>query len=111
MLLIGVTGWIVRLGFQLLQLQSATPMGIIKTLVSWAIGVVMVALFVRVIGQWIGLSPYSRGFRLVHRLTDWIILPIRRRLPSFGPIDASPIVAYLALILLRELVWALPGGR
>lgn len=37
-------------------------------------------------------------------LTDWIIVPIRRVLPPFGIIDASPIAAYFALYLLRGLV-------
>jgi uncharacterized protein YggT (Ycf19 family) len=40
-------------------------------------------------------------------LTDWLVEPIRRRLPPFGPLDLSPLVAYFALVLLRALVFSL----
>ncbi|MFN0180264.1 MAG: YggT family protein [Gemmatimonadales bacterium] len=111
LLVIGLTRWILGFVFSLLQLTSAGPMVWIKTVAGWAIAIVMMALLVRVVAQWIGASPFSRFMQLVTRLTDWIILPIRRRVPALGPIDVSPILAYFALFLLRELVWALPGGR
>jgi uncharacterized protein YggT (Ycf19 family) len=37
-------------------------------------------------------------------LSDWIVEPIRRRLPPMGAIDLSPWVAYLVLFLLREIL-------
>lgn len=111
LLVIGLTRWVLGFVFSLFQLASAGPMGWVKAIASWAIAVVMIALMVRVVAQWIGASPFSRVMRLIARLTDWIILPIRRRVPAFGPIDISPILAYFALFVLRELVWALPGGR
>jgi YggT family protein len=111
LLLIGLTRWILGFVLSLFQLGSAGPMVWIKTIATWAIAIVMMALLVRVVAQWIGASPFSRVMRVVTRLTDWILLPIRRRVPGMGPIDISPILAYFALFLLRELVWALPGGR
>ena len=40
-------------------------------------------------------------------LTDWIIEPIRRILPPFGMIDFSPVVAWLALSIVRSFVLSL----
>ncbi|MCL4866027.1 MAG: YggT family protein, partial [Gemmatimonadales bacterium] len=39
--------------------------------------------------------------------TEWLVAPIRRRMPPMGPFDLSPIVAYFALILLRALLFLL----
>ena len=41
---------------------------------------------------------------VVFALTDWLILPIARRLPPMGTLDLSPFVAYLVLLLLRAFV-------
>ena len=49
----------------------------------------MLALFVRVIASWLGISPYSAWMRPVMILTDWLIEPIRRILPPMGMIDFS----------------------
>ena len=45
-----------------------------------------------------GANPYVRqiGYAL-HRLTEPLLGPIRRRLPDLGGIDISPIVLLLAL--------------
>jgi uncharacterized protein YggT (Ycf19 family) len=42
--------------------------------------------------------------RPFYSATDWLIEPIRRRLPPFGAIDVSPVLAYLLLLLLREAI-------
>jgi YggT family protein len=62
---------------------------------------VMLALFIRVIGSWVGLSPYSRLGRVVGALTDWILDPIRSVLPPLGMIDLAPLVAYFLLQVAR----------
>jgi uncharacterized protein YggT (Ycf19 family) len=37
-------------------------------------------------------------------LTSWLIDPIRRILPPFGPFDLSPMVAWLVLYVVRGFV-------
>ena len=61
----------------------------------------MLALFVRVIASWLGISPYSAWMRPVMILTNWLIEPIRRILPPMGMIDFCPMVAWLLLWLAR----------
>lgn len=41
----------------------------------------------------------------LYRITEPLLRPIRRILPSFGGIDLSPIVLILLLIFLRNLLW------
>ena len=64
----------------------------------------MIALFVRVIASWFGISPYRPWMRPAMALTDWLIEPIRRILPPVGMIDFSPLVAWLVLRLVRGFV-------
>ncbi|MBV5298144.1 MAG: YggT family protein [Rhodoferax sp.] len=49
--------------------------------------------------------------RLVFALTDWIVLPLRRMLPSIGALDsASLVAAYLLQLVEFGLLWLLAGG-
>jgi YggT family protein len=75
--------------------------------VSSVFSVFMIALFVRVIGSWLGLSEYNGVMRVVATLTEWLIDPIRRFLPPTGMIDFSPMVAWLLLWVARGIVLSL----
>lgn len=74
------------------------PRGILRFLVLGAAQFVSMALIVRVIGSWFGVGRYNRWMRPAYVITDWLVQPIRRLLPStFGPFDFSPVLAWLAL--------------
>ncbi len=78
------------------------PRAWIVFLADLAFQAVSLALMVRVIGSWFGLSPYSKLGRVVGALTDWLLDPIRRVLPPIGGmIDLSPLVAYFLLQIAR----------
>jgi YggT family protein len=40
-------------------------------------------------------------------MTEWLVAPIRRVLPPVGMFDLSPLVAWLALTVLRSLLLSL----
>lgn len=103
---IGISEWLVGLVFSLSASAAAGPRGILLFLVNGIFSILILALFVRIIASWIQLNPYSRFMRVVHALTDWLLDPLRRMLPPFGPLDLSPLVAYLMLALAR---WFLLG--
>jgi YggT family protein len=73
-------------------------------LVSWTFAVLRIALIVRVISSWFQISPYSRWIRWSYVLTEWMLAPLRRIIPTFGPVDVTPIVAFLLLALLQGLL-------
>jgi YggT family protein len=101
---IGLTEWLIGLAFSLRASAAAGPRGILLFAVNSAFSILILALFVRIIASWIGLSPYSKLMRVVHALTDWLLDPIRKVLPTVGPFDLSPLVAYLMLSLARWFV-------
>jgi YggT family protein len=81
-----------------------SPQGIARLLLSWAFALIRVAIFVRIISSWFQISPWSKWIRWSYVLTEWFLAPLRRVLPTFGPIDVSPLVALLLLYLLQSVV-------
>lgn len=71
-------------------------------IVSWAFKIIELALIVRVLSSWFPISPYSRWVRWTYPLTDWMLIPLRRIIPTIGMVDITPIVAYLVLGYLLE---------
>jgi len=41
---------------------------------------------------------------LVHQITEPILAPIRRVLPTFGMVDFSPMVAIILLVVIQEVL-------
>jgi len=79
------------------------PSGLLVLLISWTVGILQLALLVRVISSWFGMSPYSKWIRWSYQLTEWLIRPLRQIIPMIGMIDITPIVAYFILRLLQGL--------
>jgi len=107
LLLVSLVQWLAGFAVSLEILAQSGPRAWGRFLVSGLFTVVMVALFVRVISSWFGISPFRPWMRPVMLLTDWIINPIRRILPPFGMIDFSPLVAWLVLSLVRGFLLSL----
>ena len=73
-------------------------------LLSWGFSILRLALLVRVLSSWLPISPYSKWIRWSYVLTDWMIVPLRRLIPSIGMIDITPIVAWFGLSLIQRLL-------
>lgn len=77
--------------------------------ISGAFSLLMTAILIRVVGSWLGVGRYNRWMRPFYSVTDWLVEPIRRRLPPFGALDLSPVAAYLLLLLLRGAILSALG--
>jgi YggT family protein len=104
LLLLTLVHWLAGFVVTLDYLSASGPRAWVRFVVSTLFSVLMIALFVRVIASWFGVSPYRPWMRLAIGLTDWLIQPIRRILPPFGMIDFSPLVAWLVLTIVRGFV-------
>ena len=80
------------------------PRALASLLVAWLIGVLELALIVRVIASWVRVSSYSRWVRWSYTLTDWLVRPLRQRLPAVAMFDISPFVAYAILWVIGRVV-------
>lgn len=96
------------IGGQLVALHYAArggPRGMLVFVVSAAFALLQVAIMVRVIASWIpSLSPWSPWVRWAFVLSEPILAPLRRIIPSFSGIDITPIVAYFALRIIGSAV-------
>jgi YggT family protein len=83
-------------------LSSPGRLGVM--VLSWIFMILRIALIVRVVSTWIQMSPYSPWIRWSYVMTEWMIAPVRKVLPPFGPDDASPLVVFLALWLVQSVL-------
>lgn len=84
--------------------QSGGGRGILYLLVQWTFGILRLALFARVISSWVGGSPYSKWWRWSYALTEPMLAPLRRVIPTIGMIDITVLVAYFGLGLLQSAI-------
>ena len=74
------------------------------------VGVYVLLILAYIITSWVRL-PYSPWLNRVQRFLYDVCEPylrlFRRVLPSLGPLDLSPLVAVVVLIVLQRLVHAL----
>jgi YggT family protein len=73
-------------------------------LVSWTFTVLRIALIVRVVSTWFQVSPWSKWIRWSYVLTEWLLAPLRRIVPTFGPVDITPLVAFILLMILQSIL-------
>ena len=84
----------------------------IAGLLLWASGEILdllllfflVGIIIQVIVSWIQPHTYNPILATIERITDLILVPVRRILPNFGALDFSPLVVVFLISLLRILV-------
>jgi uncharacterized protein YggT (Ycf19 family) len=77
----------------------------VQNFITVFIGVYTLLIFAYVILSWVR-SPYSAHpvVRFLHDVCDPYLRLFRRVLPPIGPVDLSPIVAVIFLVIVERLV-------
>jgi YggT family protein len=78
--------------------------GVLHLLVSWTFTILKAALLVRVVSSWLPVSPYSRWISWSYKLSEPILTPLRKVVPTLGMLDITPIIAYFLLGFLQSFV-------
>ena len=109
--LLSLAGWLVGTFQTARAAANGGPRGTLILIVDLAYRILFAALVVRVIATWFGMFRYSRWVRPAYILTDWFVEPIRRVVPPLGAMDLSPLVAMIALSILRQILLSIlrPG--
>jgi YggT family protein len=102
--LLSLLDWAVRTSYRIVAAVSGGPQAMLVLLVLTIYDILFAAVVLRVIASWFGFFRYARWMRPVYALTDWLLEPIRRILPPMGAIDWSPLVALLALYVMKQLL-------
>ncbi len=77
--------------------------------ISYFLRIFMYALYIYCICSWV-LSPYNKVMRVLARIVDPVLRPVRNvlfRLFPRLPIDLSPIVLGLLVGLIQQMLWRL----
>ena len=75
----------------------------IAKVVDLVLTIFMWIVIARAVLSWVSPDPYNPIVRFIHKVTEPVLYQIRRRIPvSFGGIDFSPIIVFLAIIFLQR---------
>jgi YggT family protein len=70
-----------------------------------------IAIFGRVLLSWFPMNPDNPIVVILTEVTDPILKPLRRIVPTLGMLDLTPIVALVLLQLIQsQLLKAIAGG-
>lgn len=61
-------------------------------------------IFIRIILSWVKHNPHQPIIRFIYEITEPVLSVFRRIIPPLGAIDLSPIVAFFALEILRQIL-------
>ena len=75
--------------------------------------VFQLCILVRILMSWVTIAPMRRWSQAVvqffHDTTGWYLNFFRRMIPPVGPLDLSPMVALIVLLIAQRLVVNLIG--
>ena len=104
--LILIGRWVTRTLLTMAALTESGPLGWVRFGFELFFNLLLLAVVIRVIGSWLGVGRYTKWMRPFYTATDWLVEPIRRRLPALGVMDLSPLVAYIVILIARAVVFS-----
>ena len=69
--------------------------------------VYFIVLFARIILSWFPIQPgttMASIASIIYEVTEPVLGPVRRLIPSFGMLDISPIVVFIGLQILERAI-------
>jgi YggT family protein len=105
-LTLSLAEWVAIQAFTVRAVAAHGGSSVVYLLVDWGLGLLGIALIVRVVGSWIGASSYTPWMRPFVLATEWLLAPLRRILPSFAMMDFSPLVAWFLIQVVRSALLA-----
>ena len=76
----------------------------IGVILSYLLTIYIWIIIIRALLSWVNPDPYNPIVRILYRLTEPVLAPVRYRMPNIGGIDASPIVVLLIIFFLQSFV-------
>ncbi|MXY46933.1 MAG: YggT family protein [Chloroflexi bacterium] len=62
------------------------------------------AILGRVLISWINISPDNPIVVIIYGITEPILAPIRRVVPSIGMLDLSPMIALIIMMIVQRVL-------
>ena len=71
--------------------------------------ILYIALIARVAVSWFNLGADNQVVNIIYQITEPILAPLRKVLPSVGMLDFSPVVALILIGIVQWLIGSLAG--
>ena len=68
------------------------------------VNLIIYVILIYVILSWVAPRKVFFGSSLIYSVSEYVLRPVRRIIPTFGGIDVSPIILFLALNLVLGLI-------
>lgn len=78
--------------------------GFLPTFFQFLFNALYIAIIGRILMSFIDQTGQMRATQILHEITEPILGPLRRIIPSVGVFDFSPMIALLLLQMLQRLV-------
>lgn len=79
--------------------------GAVARVLDVALSLYMWVVVIRALVSWVSPDPYNPVVMFLHRTTEPLLRPVRRRLPTAGlGIDFSPVILILGIIFLQKFL-------
>ena len=76
----------------------------IAELLKLAVYIMVFSIFIRAILSWISTGKFHPMLQLLYSFTEPLMAPARRILPTTSGLDLSPIIVFIALMLVLKLI-------
>lgn len=62
------------------------------------------AIIASIVLSWVAPGSYNPGILLLHQITEPVMAPFRKLLPSMGGLDLSPIFVFIAINIVQIII-------
>jgi len=88
----------------LMSIRQGAMVSALGFIISGAISIYILLIFMRIIFSWGMVSYSNRVMRFLVNTTEPLLGPLRRIIPPLGMMDISPIIAFLILWLFQRAI-------
>jgi len=85
------------------------PGGALTYLISTITDLYVAAILVRLLLQWVGADFYNPLSQFLIKITNPVLVPVRRVIPPIGKLDTASVVVMLVLEMLQLIIISLLG--
>ena len=76
----------------------------LAVLIAMLFKVIYFLLVIRIVLSWFQVNPFSEPVNILYRITEPILIPLRRLPLQVGMIDFSPVVAFILISFLDHFI-------
>ena len=76
----------------------------IAKLINFVLSAYIWIVIARAVLSWVNPDPYNPIVRFLHKVTDPVLMRIRRYVPILGGLDLSPMILILVIVFLQSFL-------